>query len=259
MMEQLVKINFLFGLWITSFYVPELFAKSCEGRGTVFFFGNGMFNTKYEAQDSLDKLTEKMKFQMIPDQQKNIKFDFAYKTDESVLIQLFNVVNQKGIDEWENFWLWLSSLKKAPEWFQELMKSQAVEVLKNGMIGFDDLKNHFEKYSDYIREGYNVILVSHSQGNFYANQAMRNLSDYVDASLTGSLSEKRKENPFFPDFFEIFSNIQVATPVSFTVHASPWSTFQDDWIMDFVRKFSGALPANPLEVHVEIYPQPLMR
>ena len=89
-----------------------------------------------------------------------------------------------------------------------------------------------------------MILVSHSQGNLYANQVMRKLADYTDASLTGSIQEKKKRNPLFPDFSDLFANIQVATPVSETIQNSPWLTFKDDLIMAMVRETVGALPAN---------------
>lgn len=218
-------------------------ADSCQGKGTVFFFGNGMFNTKKDAQDSLDALRSEVRKSVNYDRSKNIKFNLAYKTSEPTLTQISYVVSQKKIDSYENFWLWLNSNKKAPEWFHESLKFLAAKELRNGMT-FEDLRDHFESYSDYIRWGYNIILISHSQGNFYANQVMRKLSDYTDASLTSSLEDKRKENPLFPEFSDLFANVQVATPVSATVNLSPWSTFQDDLIMAFVRKTLGALPAN---------------
>ena len=73
---------------------------------------------------------------------------------------------------------------------------------------------------------------------------MRKLPQYTDRSLTGSIFDKGATNPLYPEFSEIFANIQVATPVSETVLNSPWLTFKDDLIMAAARKAVGALPPN---------------
>jgi hypothetical protein len=243
-MEQLVNIK---GLWILFLIFRSLnlaFANSCEGKGTVFFFGNGMFTTKESARMSRDRLEESINYGVSLGTSKDIQYDIAYKTNESILIQILNVAAHKEIDNWESFWLWLSSLKQPPKWFQDKILLVAAEALKIGTVAFEDIQDHFETYSRYIRQGYNVILVSHSQGNFYANQAMRKLPPYADSSLTGSLLDKRK-NPFFPKFFDIFANVQVATPVLATINLSPWSTYKDDLVILLVReKLGGVLPAN---------------
>jgi hypothetical protein len=242
-MEQLVKIRILFLL----FFLPSklIYANPCEGVGTVFFFGNGMFTSIESAQDSLKRLKKEVKRGLTLEKLKDIKYDIAYKINEDIHIQILNVATHKGVDNWENYWLWLSSLKQPPEWFQKKILELAGETLKNGASSFDEIQGHFEKYSQYIRKGYNVILISHSQGNLYANQTMRKLSHYTDSSLTGSLTDKRKENSLFPDFLDLFGNVQVATPVIATVSSSPWSTFNDDLVMVLVReKLGGALPGN---------------
>jgi hypothetical protein len=229
---------------IVLLFSQEILADVCRGRGTVIFYGNGMFNSKREADRSLRELTSQIQQTKMYASEREIKSDLAYKRSEGVLEQLKNVVVQKGIDEFEYFWLWLSSIAEAPDWFKEAMKASTVELFKSSAHEFDGLENHFERYSKYIREGYNVILVSHSQGNLYGNQAMRKLAQYTDGSLTGSIENKGKVNPLFPGFLELFANIQVATPVKETVSNSPWSTFKDDWLMNAVRQSVGALPAN---------------
>lgn len=219
-------------------------ASSCQGRGTVVFFGNGMFNSKRDADSSRKALENFLKRAPVFNHEKDLKVDLAYKRNEGVLEQLAVVAIQKGITYFEDYWLWLSSLEEAPDWFKETMKSASIDVLEESAKHFSDLEEHFEGYARYVRNGYNVILVSHSQGNFYANQTMRNLSRYTDASLTGSIEEKKQINPFFPKFFDLFVNIQVATPVSATINDSPWLTFKDDLVMAAVRQSTGALPAN---------------
>lgn len=244
-MEPPVNTRILWVLLFTMLSLNSASASSCEGSGTVFFFGNGMFTSKDSAKTSRDYLQKAINHGTSLERAKDIQFDIAYKTNEFLPFQIFNVALHKGIDNWENFWLWLSALKQSPRWFHDQMASLAAKALENGSVAFDDIQEHFEKYSRYIRKGYNIILVSHSQGNFYANQTMRKLSTYTDAGLTGSLEDKRKENSLFPEFFDLFGNVQVATPVVASVNSSPWSTFKDDLVMQLVRKkLGGALPAN---------------
>jgi hypothetical protein len=244
-MELHVSTKALWVPFFIFFVLNSAFASSCEGLGTVFFFGNGMFTTKKSAEISRKKLEEAISRGVSLEKSKDIQFDIAYKTNEFILTQVLNVALHKRIDNWESFWLWLSSLKKPPQWFQDQMVSLAAQALDHGAIAFNDIQEHFEQYSRYIRQGYNIVLVSHSQGNFYADQTMRKLSEYTDASLTGSLKDKRKKNSLFPELFDLFGNVQVATPVVATINSSPWSTFKDDLVMQLVRKkLGGALPAN---------------
>ena len=105
-MAQLVKINYLIFLLLPFIFSSHsTFANSCLGKGTVFFYGNGMFNERQDAETSEFILFEEIKSGIIIDRDKEIRTDLAYKTNESDLIQFFNVVSQKKIDQWENFWL----------------------------------------------------------------------------------------------------------------------------------------------------------
>jgi hypothetical protein len=219
-------------------YVQTSFAESCAGKGTVFVYGNGMFNSYEDAREGLKTLKRLLKRELKFDLKKQVEFELAYKTSEPILQQLLNVMSQKKIDDFQNFWLWVGSTRIAPSWFIEAMISSSAQVFREK---FEDLKVHFENYASHIREGFNVILISHSQGNLYANQAMKDLERFTDSSLTGSIADKRKENPYFPKFSEIFSNVQVATPANSTVNLSPWLTFKDDLIIQAVRSFTQAL------------------
>ncbi|MEI8366667.1 MAG: hypothetical protein WCF65_09660, partial [Parachlamydiaceae bacterium] len=203
-----------------------------------------MFNTREEARHNKEALENLLAQSELNSPDKQFLTRLAYKRSEPILEQLANVVKQKGITEFENFWAWLSSLQQAPDWFTDAMKAKEIELFKAGSTNFEDLQDHFEAYAKSVREGYNVILVSHSQGNFYANQAMRKLSEYTDGSLTGSISKKSGLNPLFPKFNDLFSNIQVATPVSATISNSPWTTFKDDLPIAAIRGTIGALPGN---------------
>ena len=106
------------------------------------------------------------------------------------------------------------------------------------------INGHLEKYSRAILDGYEVILVSHSSGNFYANAALRLLPEYVSQSLQPTLMDRHADNPYYPQPEEMISNVQIGTPVAATVNGSPWVSFKDDSILQFLRTTVGALPGN---------------
>jgi len=245
-MRVLVSMNIKILVCVFLFLRTTIsFALPCEGQGTVFFFGNGMFNTYSEAQKSLRVLQDETKAAGILDSEKKNLFENAYKQSEPVLEQIFNVFIQKYTDDTISFWLWVLNLTPTPKEFKKRAEEIFFEAYLRGLKNFNDLGDHLERYAHYILRGYNIILVSHSQGNLYANKAMRKLKNYTDSSLTGSIEDKRLKNPLFPEFFEIFANIQVASPVSETVNSSPYFIFKDDAVINFVRKATrSVLPAN---------------
>ncbi len=219
-------------------------AQPCQGSGTVIFYGNGMFNTLTDARRARRRLEEALKDVLSADEVTRLRFDVAYQGTESVTMQLVHVAVQKGVTDFQDFWAWLASLQQAPQWFKEAALTLVAEAFKTGRSHFTDIDRHFEAYAKAVRDGNNIVLVSHSQGNFFANQTMRSFGDYVDNKLTGSVNDKRKRNSLFPEFFDLFANVQVATPVSATVHSSPWSTFEDDLVIKSIRASVSVLPSS---------------
>jgi hypothetical protein len=227
-----------------AFILPLTSNAACEGVGTVVFFANGMFNTRDEAEASRDELEGLVASDEPAAPGKKLVFDVAYKRSEALFEQLLNVAKYKALDDIGRVWLWTQGIELAPDWFREEMETLTVKLTDEYQGKFERLRDHMEAYSGYVADGYNVILVSHSQGNFYANQAMRGLESYVDQTLSGSISDKGAKNPLYPKFSELVANVQVATPVTETVAGSPWTTFSDDLPMAAVRRVAGALPAN---------------
>lgn len=89
-----------------------------------------------------------------------------------------------------------------------------------------------------------MIIVSHSVGNFYANVALRTLPDYVPNALESSLADRPKENALYPKPTELIGNVQIASPVSQTVNNSPWVSFKDDQVLNWIRRLANVLPGN---------------
>ena len=234
---------------ILSLLVPwgHLAAESippCSGHGTAVFFGNGMFNSRAEAEDSTEQLEILSSHQLKAESFRKLEYSLLYKPSEPFFRQLVNANRQKTKDSWESFWLMATGLSEAPKWFRDAETEVKRNLVDEKVEYYPELDSHLDYLYQTLMVGFNVILVSHSQGNFYANQLMKHLPDHSDHTYNGSLKRRRESNPHFPEFKDIFSNIQVATPVT-KVHGDyHWVTLPDDQVINWVRKVFGALPAN---------------
>ena len=81
------------------------------------------------------------------------------------------------------------------------------------------------QYKNTLKEGKKVILISHSQGNFFAEEAINSIAPDGDPMQIG------------------FGNVRVATP-AYSSYDFPYTTFEDDFIIKAVRNVAGAPPAN---------------
>ncbi len=238
-MTTVRKSLFIFALSTLS--VSHALATPCVGKGTLIFFVNGIYNTERAAKKSLEELEKVTRpVSLIP----NLKYDLAWVKGRGKLMQLAQAASQRGIDDFQRFWLWSSGIEKAPDWFDEIVGKTLLDPEWLDATALPLLRDHLEKYSKAILDGYEVILVSHSSGNFYANAALRLLPEYVSKSLQATLLDRRAENPYYPQPEEMISNVQIGTPVVATVNGSPWVSFKDDSILQLVRRTVGALPGN---------------
>jgi hypothetical protein len=154
------------------------------------------------------------------------------------LEEFYQVARQKlGEIVATKYWLWLSRIETLPVELRQDYVRIAANVLSTPAAGDADLPLHIEKYRGYLRSGSRVLLVSHSQGNLYANQAWSSLFGGGRNSV----------------FVQSLGNVQVATPASvisssqilrFGQQLGTWQTFPDDDVIANVRDFAGALPAN---------------
>ena len=214
----------------------------CAGKGTKLFFVNGLFNDMKQARKNLTKLEEVTSQQLHAIQ--DLQYDLAWIEGESYYVQLARAVFQRGVDDFQKYWLWISGLEKAPDWFDKLVKEFVFDPKILDAFVMPRIQEHLEQYSNAILAGYDVIIVSHSIGSFYANAALRALPDYHPKALQGSISERCKRNPSYPTAAQMIGNVQIAAPVAETVNGAPWISFKDDQVLSSIRAVTPVLPGN---------------
>jgi hypothetical protein len=117
-----------------------------------------------------------------------------------------------------------------PDWFADYVLLLATALDKSALVTTDSLKDHVSSYTTKIAEGKKVLLVAHSQGNFFGNQAY-NLLD----------GRERQS----------FTMVSVATPDSNvlgnTSFDAPYTTLINDKVIQAVIAAKILLPSEPMK------------
>ncbi len=215
----------------------------CQGK-TLVVYGNGMFNTPYGAKVSMLKLQNTFKNSLPASSTLRAElapFKLAYADNGgatgpgslSGLRQLLEVYIQKRGDSTSYFWRLLASIDIAPTWFQQAMKNIAAQATTRVYANDADLQSHLNTiYRPALQEGKRVLIVSHSQGNFYANAAYSALSGQFAANV---------------------GNVQVASPASFVASGGPYVTASEDLVIGAITAAAalgvpGIVPPLPANV-----------
>lgn len=215
-------IRLILILLIASTILPiRAYSLGCSARSTNVFYGNGMFNSWAQAEESRKSLKRRIFNSGLGLQ----NVELAYNVNERALEVLLQAAIQKKEEYGRVFWRYLSKLSLAPDDFIEFAKNTSREFDRERYLNDDDLKLHVAAYRKKINLGDRVLLVAHSQGNFYANAAWNIL----------------EENSQTADHITI---VGVATPVSEIAGGGRYATLTQDLFMAFVRDTAGALPPN---------------
>lgn len=214
------KINLTILVFVlTAFSTIALLIAACPS--ITIFFSNGMNNTKKMAQVSLEALEGKLQPFLVTGL--DVNFRLAYNHKEDTIPQLVEVVSQKVADNWKSFWSYFSDLEPAPDWFQDAAKDIISATDSLIYVVDSDLQTQVDAYIDEIENGRRVIVVAHSQGNFYANAAYGMVNS---------------------DFFNI---IAVASPASYVAGNGPHITLTDDYVINGMVR-----PLDPSTLSAEI-------
>jgi len=158
------------------------FLSTCDtSKKTVIIYSNGMFNSPSDIKTSREQLEIKVNEMLkngslIVAEGEVIEYDAVVNIDNAIS-QSWDVFTQKNKISYSKFKHGLLDRIKMPfnlkgDEEQELRKKLADLATS---VDNDILKAMVKKYESYLKRGYRVIIVAHSQGNIYANAAYARL------------------------------------------------------------------------------------
>ncbi len=203
---------------------------------TQIIYGNGVFNNRFEAAKSRRFLERSLGIRS----QFHEIVDLAYANDGGAALTLSGALPAMGqllelylqktlVDNTSNFWHWLDGGKSvpAPQWFLDGAKQISAGLNAVNYVFDGDLQSQVKMYKAYLHSGDRVVIVSHSQGNFYANAAHRLLTQVGLGNNVGIVA--------------------VATPAGIVEGGGTHITASEDLVILGVRILAlgvGVLPAN---------------
>jgi hypothetical protein len=224
-------------------YAQELFCANQQQKKILVVFGNGVLSNLYNAKQSQREVENRLRAILPSDQFALLEFKTAYNTSVDGLADIYEAVKQKIANDSyvTQFWRWMSNLDPLPDWLQDFMKQKLAAIDPTTYLEGHDLTVQLDMYRTAILEGKKVVLVAHSQGNFFANKAYDVL--YDSANPIGSQG---------------FGVVAVANPASFVGGGGPYSTLAEDAVINAVRLVSVIGVAQPLPANVTNFPLPIV-
>jgi elongation factor P hydroxylase len=183
------------------------FGACASDSGVVIYYGNGMFISPARARVQALLMDQKIR-PALPAGAK-VTFSYAYNPSEDDINQALQAAAQAASGTTVKVPSWLKVPSSAPTSFTNAVKNLEQSANPDTYVKDGDLTAHVALYSAKLGAGKRVIVVAHSQGNFYANKAYDRLS-----SKTG------------------FAIVSVGTPASFTAGNGPYTTLTNDQIIE---------------------------
>lgn len=209
---------------------------ACGKVDTTIYYGNGVHTTIIDALIDEDQLLHEVWGAVPEEEREKISGTLAYNTTNGWIGDLLESTIQDLSTDVTSFWKILRDIVPMPESFRaKLLEAEAL-IDNANLEGNQDLSNHVNFYKKSILEGKKVILVSHSQGNFFGNRAY------------GRLSETERKS---------FGIVSVANPDSTVGGNGPYTTLIEDLVILAIRiaKQKAGLPFLPLEPNETNFPK----
>ncbi len=129
------------------------------------------------------------------------------------------------------FWRIFGGLEIMPDWFADKMILLTTALDRSALVTTDSLHGHVSTYRTKIAEGKKVLLVAHSQGNLFGNQAY-------------SLLNSRER--------QSFGMVSVATVDNNVLGAGgPYTTLKSDKVVAALIAAQILLPTKPMPPNTE--------
>ena len=189
-------------------------ASVCEQQETVVYFGNGIDTIRKQALDNSEVIEKRLMASLPEPEYKLLQFNVAYNDDNYLKLDLLEATIQDLQTDYSRFWRILGKVDIMPDWFADIMKEIAAAVDRVALVTTDSLADQVNDYMKQIKEGKKILLVAHSQGNFFANQAY------------GVLNSTAKQS---------FGIVSVANPDSSVGDGGPYTTLEEDEVIEYIK------------------------
>jgi hypothetical protein len=206
-------------------------ASICDTKETVVFFGNGIKTAEKKAYDSMNVIKKQLQEELLPEEFEVLDFKLAYNDTHGLPLDLLESSIQVLTGNTSRFWRFFWGLEIMPDWFAEKLLLLANVIDKSGLVTTDSLKKHVTTYKTKIAEGKKVLLVAHSQGNFFGNQAYTLLNSREKQSF-GMVSVANADN-----------NVLGAD--------APYITLKNDKLILALIAAQIPLPSKPMTPNIE--------
>lgn len=134
------------------------------------YFANGMNNEPRDIQESQKALA------ILVGNTSNRSFGKSVNTKEAWYMQLLEVFAGREAEA-SRYWEWLADMSFAPQWFQDAFNDSLTLISEVSYALDGELRIMINEYLQDLNSGKKVVIVSHSQGNFYANAAYQYIWD----------------------------------------------------------------------------------
>lgn len=212
---------------VVALLLPVTALAQCLTQETVVLYLNGIDTTRGSAiasQTLIDKEVSKVPGVLT----ECVTYHYLYNTNEPLFGDLVQAGIQKADEQGVNvseFWRWFFRLNPFVSGFSDLLIDFYTNTHTSIDLGLfvlgDQVDEHLVKIREYLQQGKKVILVSHSQGNLYANEEWSRLTE----------AEKSQVDI-----------VAVATPSDYVAkNDNLHTTLTEDWIASL---FPRALAAN---------------
>ena len=226
-----ILISFFIGSMLQA---ETTLASICDTKDTVIFFGNGIKTTEKKAYDSRNIIKQQMKIKLSPEEFETIDIKLAYNGTHTLPLDLLESTIQILTGNTSRFWRLFFGLEIMPDWFADKFILLASVLDKSALVTTDSLRDHVNTYRTAIAEGKKVVLVAHSQGNLFGNQAF---------SL---LNSREKQSFGMVSVANVDSNV-----LGNNTAEAPYSTLKNDKVIIAIIASQIVLPSKPMAPNTE--------
>ncbi len=220
-MKRVAKIFLLLGMLYSS-----LFASIDEYKSDLYYANGIMINVSEKKATKIWQVKVKELLSKKQESYEKLKIiKVSYNRSQGFFDDLFESLEQKISNEfgWEQLSAYVTSFLTTHN-MQEDWRAHS-----------NDLTKQVASYKQSIKDGHGVIVIAHSQGNYYTNEAYEKLDDWMK------------------DYFHMFG---VATPANHVAGfmagdtTAPYVKFHND----FINTVVGGLASNRTDTRHHVFP-----